>query len=252
MEFGLNESTIKSIVQAFSENTYGVLSDIKKEYGLGTANFQNGGSWDVRFERIKNAALKHDLVVLKKKRGIWKFYLLLHIETGNLFVFSKEKNLEVVKRNFGKSKIHYFHAFVGLNSEPIELKKYKQTTLFPLIDEEFEEKRIYEAQKILGEDYSSIKSVFFITASEDEGKFVGVEAKKFNPNFDLIDKKDWTSYISTDQYSDLNDVEETVDNNEFFGTIPKVKKEIKDRKDHYKKQIPNEKQKNVDSKEEGK
>ncbi|MBD8007446.1 DUF5986 family protein [Bacillus norwichensis] len=252
MNIGLSEAGIKSIVQAFSDKTIDVLNEAGELYGLNeTGNFKNFGSWDLIFNRIKNAALLHDLIVIKKKRGNWKFIIILDDETGTLLVFTKEKNIEKVIKDFGKENIHYFHAFVGMNPNPIELAD-RQLQLFPIITNEYEEKRIAEAQKILGEDYSSVNQVIFITAKEERKEIISVEARLYSPYFELLDRNDWSQYITEKQYSDVLNVfdDETVDNDDEIGTIPKVRKEIQDSKKLTEERIPSQKQKQHEDKEE--
>ncbi|MFD2170552.1 DUF5986 family protein [Tumebacillus lipolyticus] len=225
--FLLNDDMAKLLVKSFTQETESVLNDITKDYGMGTGNFRHGGSWDKRFGRIKDSALQNDLVVLTKSRGIWTFVCVLDLGTGSLYIFSKEKNLDVVIKNFGKKSIHYFHAFVSLNSNPLEFPN-QQMTLFEPLTEEYENKRLLEVQKILGEEYPLVKQVIFVVGQEIGKKIVGVEARLFNRYFELIDKAEWTAYVSKDEYSDvavLNDP-----GMENMGIIPKIKPSVKKRK----------------------
>jgi hypothetical protein len=246
---GSEKQLLKEIVQAFSRNTQDVIYDIQLEHGLDTGNFINGGVWDIRFNRIKLAALQNGLVVLKRKRGIWKFILLLDVETGILYVFTRDNNLNNVIKQLGKKNIHYFHAFVSLNSGPLEMDN-QQLELFSMFSEEYEAKRIYEAQKILGEDYSSVKQVVFIVAKEEEKQIVSVEAHLYNRFFELLDFENLSSFISGENYSDIfvsneNPIQETPS-----PVIPIVKQKIKDRKNHFVPGIPSAKNKNEKTKEE--
>ncbi|GGG66454.1 hypothetical protein GCM10010918_21130 [Paenibacillus radicis (ex Gao et al. 2016)] len=225
---GLNDTKAELLVRSFTQETASVLNDIKKEYGLDTGNFRNGGSWDKRFGRIKDVALQNDLVVLTRSRGIWAFVCVLDIASGSLYIFSKEKNLDVVIKNFGKKSIHYFHAFVSLNSGPLEFSN-QQMTLFDSLTDDYENKRLLEVQKILGEEYPLVKQVVFVVGQEINKKIVGVEARLFNRYFELIDKVDWTAYVSKDEYSDVAVLNEDVE--ESMGVIPKIKPLVKMRKE---------------------
>ncbi|MEF2293124.1 DUF5986 family protein [Virgibacillus dokdonensis] len=252
MKFGLNEAGVKSIVEAFSETTIDILNEAGDLYGLNdTGNFKNFGSWDLIFNRIKNAAILHDLIVIKKKRGIWKFIIILDVKTGTLLVFTKEKNIEKVIKDFGKENIHYFHAFVGLNSNPIDLAN-RQLELFSMITDEYEEKRIVEAQKILGEDYSSVKKVIFVTAKEEQKEITAVEARLYSPYFELLDSEDWSQYIAEKQYTHVLNLpdSESVDNDDEIVTIPKVRKEIQDSKKLTEERIPSQRKEQHEDKEE--
>ncbi|MDL0420375.1 DUF5986 family protein [Caldibacillus thermoamylovorans] len=247
---GLNDETIESLVKAFAGTTNDVVDEIKQEYGLETGNFKNGGVWDIRFRRIKQVALENGLIVLTKRRGIWTFICVLDTGTGILYVFSKEKNLDIVIKKLGRKNIHYFHAFVSLSSGPIDLD-YQQISLFPTLTEEYENRRLREAQKILGEEYPLVNDVVFIVAKEEEKKIVGVEAKTFNRYFELLDTQDWSMYVPEDEYSNLFVLEEdTIDNTDTVMVIPKVKQEVKDRKHHFDKTIPSKKEEKKDLKEE--
>jgi len=247
---GLNNRTIESLVKAFTGTTNDVVNEIKQEYGMDTGNFKNGGAWDIRFSRIKQVALQNDLVVLTKRRGIWTFICVLETETGILYVFSKEKNLETVIKNLGRKTIHYFHAFVSLNSGPVDLEN-QQMSLFSTLPEEYENRRLREVQKILGEDYPLVNEVVFVVAKEEEKKIVGVEAKLFNRYFEPVDTQDWTAYVPEDEYGNLLVLdEETIDNTDTVMVIPKIKQEVKDRKHHFEKEIPTKRDEKEDLKEE--
>jgi hypothetical protein len=246
---GLNRSMAELLVSSFTEGTDGVINEIKEEHGMYTGNFKNGGSWDIRFNRIKQVALNNDLVVLTRRRGIWTFVCALDLSTGSLYIFSKEKNLDIVIKNFGKKKIHYFHAFVSVNSGPLEFDT-QQLSLFDTLTDEYENKRLMEVQKILGEEYPLVKQVIFVVAQEVDKKMVSVEARLFNRYFELIDKVDWSMYVSKDEYSDLVVINEEV--MEIIDIIPKVKQSVKKRKESFDQEIAKKKLDEKDIKEEDK
>ncbi|MFB4331367.1 DUF5986 family protein [Paenibacillus sp. CR_12] len=240
-KLGLGDTLAELLVKSFTQETESVLNDIKKEHGMGTDNFRHGGSWDKRFGRIKDIALQNELVVLTRSRGIWNFICILDLDTGSLYVFSKDKNLDVVIKNFGKKNIHYFHAFVSLNRGPLEFAS-QQMVLFDSLTEEYENKRLLEVQKILGEEYPLVKQVIFVVGQEIDKKMVSVEARLFNRYFELIDKVDWTTYVSKDDYSDVTVLNEEVV--ESTDIIPKIKPALKKRKEEIaKKKLHNEREK---------
>ncbi|MFB9327816.1 DUF5986 family protein [Paenibacillus aurantiacus] len=229
-QVSLDSSFTGMLVRSFTEGTDQVISEIKEEYGMDTGNFKNGGAWDIRFRRIKSTALQHNLVVLTRRRGIWNFVCAIDLDTGNLYIFSKEKNLDKVVKNFGKRKIHYFHAFVSLNSGPVDFDN-QQMLLFESLTEEYEYKRLMEVQRILGDEYPLVKRVIFVVAQEVNRKIIGVEAKLFNRYFELVDKLDLSMYIAKDEYSDLSlPAELDEDEEESLSTIPKIKQSIKNRR----------------------
>lgn len=245
---GLDESVIEDLVRAFTETTDEVLNEVKQEYGWETGNFKNGGSWDHRFDRIKQVALQNNLVVIKRGRAIWTFICILNLETGILYVFSKEKNLEQVIKKFGRKNIHYFHAFISLNSGPVELDN-QQMSLFSTLPEDYEEKRLREVQKILGEEYPLVNQVVFVVAQEENRKVVGVEAKFYNRYFELLDIENWSSYVPDDEYGSIFVIdEEVIDNTDNNTVIPKIKQEIIEHKYQSEKEISTNKQNNKDIK----
>jgi hypothetical protein len=190
-------------------------------------------------------ALQNDLVLLTRRRGIWTFVCVLDLDTGSLYIFSKEKNLDVVIKNFGKKSIHYFHAFISLNSGPLEFAS-QQMTLFESMTEEYENKRLLEVQKILGEEYPLVKQVIFVIGQEFDKKIVGVEARLFNQYFELIDKKDWTTYVSRDEYSDVAGSSDA--DMENMDIIPKIKPSVKKQKEEIiKKKLHEERKKEEDN-----
>lgn len=248
---GMGQSVIGNLVKAFTGTTNEVVNEVKQEYGWDTGNFKNGGAWDTRFNRIKQVALQNELLVLTRKRGIWSFICVLNLDSGTIYVFSKDKNLEGVIKKLGSKNIHYFQAFVSLNSDPVDMDN-QQMSLFSVFPEDYEMRRIREAQKILGEEYPLVNQVIFVVAKEEERKIVGVEAKLFNRYFELIDVQDWSSHVPGDEYGSILVIDEdTIDNTENIGIIPKVKLEVKNRKNHFEKEIPSKKQHKKDIKEEG-
>ncbi|HWL22405.1 MAG TPA: DUF5986 family protein [Ureibacillus sp.] len=250
ISLGINQEVIGELVKAFSDSTTQTLNEVIQEQGWETGNFKNGANWDTRFKRLKKVALQNNLVVLTRKRGIWTFIVLLNIQTGVMYVFSKEKNIEIVKRNFGKKKIHYFHAFLSLNSGPVELDN-QQLEFFPKVTDDYDARRIFEVQKILGEEYPLVKQVVFVVAKEEGRKIIGVEAQLYNRYFGLLDSEDWTSSMSVDQYDDLLEpAEQTFDEDDISDIIPKVKQTVKDRKNHFDKKIAQKKKETEQSKEE--
>ncbi|MBL5794170.1 DUF5986 family protein [Heyndrickxia sporothermodurans] len=227
---GMDETVIGSLVKAFALETKSVTNEVKLENDWHTRNFENGGSWDTRFGRITKSALEHGLVVLQRKRGTWEFVVVLNTETGFLYVFSKEKNFDIVQKKFGKNKIHYFHAFVSINSGPVDLDDLQQE-LFPRFPEEYEQKRIEEVRKILGEEYPHVNRIVFVIGKEESKRIVNVEAKLYNRYFELVDMEDWSKYIPSDQYGDIFVPNEQInDEVEEPKVIPKVKQTIKNRK----------------------
>lgn len=240
---GFDQSVIKNLVQAFTDSTKEVVNEVREENGWFTGNFQNGGTWDTRFKRIKDVGLKNELVVLTRKRGIWKFICILNLETGILYIFSKEDNFEKVAKKLGRKSIHYFHALVSLNSDPLNLDN-QQLEFFPKFTDEYESKRLTEVQKLLGDEYPLVNKVVFVIAEEQNKNIVGVQAKLYNRYFELIDIEDWSSYISNVNYNELLvSGEEFVDMNNTEEVIPRVKQSIKERKTFFDK-------KNVKKKEE--
>lgn len=244
----MEKAVANVLIRSFTEGTESVVNEIKEEYGMYTGNFKSGGSWDIRFNRIMQVALQSGLVVLTRRRGIWTFVCALDIDNGSLYIFSKEKNLETVIKNFGKRKIHYFHAFVSLNSGPLEFES-QQITLFDTLTEEYEKKRLIEVQRILGEEYPLVKQVIFVIAQELDKRIVGVEARLYNKYFELVDKVDWSLFIARDEYSDLIGIDD--DSMDSIDTIPKVKQSVKKRKEYFEKEIPQKKSSELNE-EEGK
>lgn len=231
---GLSDVLIEKLVKAFCRTTEDILNDIDSEYNLSTGNYKNVGAWDIRFSRIKQVAIQNDLTVLTKKRGIWTFICVLNPETGVIYLFTKEKNLDFVIKNLGKQNIHYFHAFVSLNSKAVDLENH-QMSLFSILTEEYEVKRLREIQKILGEDYPLVERVVFVVAREENKKIVNVEAKLFNKYFEILDLEDWSSYIPEDEYSDLfipdNEIIERQLLEDSNSIIPKIKPGLKKQKE---------------------
>ncbi|MGD6845198.1 DUF5986 family protein [Bacillus infantis] len=240
LSLGIDTTVIRNLVKAFTTSPNHVLNDIRNEHGLYTGNFRNGGAWDVRFKRIKEVALDHDLVVLERKRGTWAFICLLDLNSGNLLVFSKEKNMEVVVKKLGKKSIHYFHAFVTINGEPRSLDN-QQLGFFAPLTEEYEMRRLEEVRKLLGEDYPKVKQVVFVVSEEVDKQVTGVEAKLYSKFFELVDKQDWSAYLSEDYSDILNSNGQDMDVDSERRPIAKVKDSIKNMRDLTTSKIPKKK-----------
>lgn len=235
---GFSDTAVKDLVKAFSESTIKDLNDMTMEYGLHTGNFKSFGSWDLRFNRISNAARKHGLDVLTRKRGgLWTFNAVLNPDTGALIVFTKEKNLNLVIKEFGSESIHYFHALLSKNREN------QQTELFREYADEFDAKRTIEAQKILEEDYSSVNQVFFIVGQEESKKMTSAAIKLYDSYFNLLDIIDLTNNIPEDNYDDIFvSNEQNTNEEEEAPLIPVIKESTKKRKSKQE-NIPDRKEK---------
>ncbi|WGF39906.1 MULTISPECIES: DUF5986 family protein [Lysinibacillus] len=203
MEFIKDELQMKKLVMAFSQNTENTLDEIEFNYNMGTGNFRQSGSWDLRFGRIEDSVKnKSDVAILNRERGIWKYKAILFATTGTLFVFTKEKNLDkVIKEKSNTEKIHYFHALVYLNVENVGTNV--QLDLFDYYDESFELRREREVQKILMEYYSQVKQVYFIVGTERNKQIVEVKVQHFNRQFEFLKEVDLSKYISKGEYEDI-------------------------------------------------
>ncbi|QDY45794.1 hypothetical protein FK545_11275 [Planococcus glaciei] len=234
IEYGTKREIVGDLIRAFTKSPFDVIDEIKQEHEMSTENFKSRGAWDVRFDRIKHTALHHELAVLTKKRGIWTFICVLDLDSGTLFVFSKKNNLESIMKKLGRKSIHYFHAFVSVDSHPMDLDE-QQLSFFPILHEEYEARRLQEIRKILGEDYPSVSQVVFLVADEVHGKILGAKAMLFNRFFEEIAIDDLSLYIVEEGYSDIFTVEETDTIEEEKTLIPKVKEQVKKRRDYFEK-----------------
>jgi hypothetical protein len=241
ISLGLSRTVTKDLVKAFTNSTSHVLKDIQLEHGLDTGNYKNGGAWDVRFKRIREVALSNDLVVLEISRGaLWTFNCILNLETKSMLVFSKEKNLDIVIKKLGTNSIHYFHAFVALNGDPLELDN-QQLGLFSPLPDNYEERRLDEVRKILGERYPDVNQVVFVVAKEEDKQITSVEARLFNRYFSLLDIQDWSDYIS----EEFNDIfvsnEQDIDQEDEIKPIAKIKPSVKNKKHSFNEKLTKKK-----------
>ncbi|MGD6993983.1 DUF5986 family protein [Sutcliffiella horikoshii] len=242
ISLGIEQNVIRDLVKALTNNTKPVLQDIKMEYGLNTGNFKKGGSWDIIFKRIRDVALKNDLVVLEVNRGgLWTFNCVLNLKTKTLMVFSKEKNLESVIKKLGKNSIHYFHAFVSIDSTPVELSPI-QLEFLPVFTDEYEHRRLEDVRNLLGEHYPNVNQVVFVVFDEEKGQITNVEARLYNRYFELLDYLNWTDYVSED-YNDLfvSNVQENTFEQE-PKPIAKVKEVVKLKKAISERKLPKKKE----------
>ncbi|MGE7185293.1 DUF5986 family protein [Peribacillus sp. NPDC006672] len=190
---------IRKVVRAFSDNLVLDVQEVRKLLELKKFNSKYALAWDIRYSRIEDLDGDNNIVALTSRRGFWGFSMLLNIESGTLFVFTKEKNLDEVIKRFGKEKLHYIHSLLFLN------KKYDEDfglmhedfQLSLQIDgiEEFDAQRKLDAINILGDYYSDINKVILVTLTEENNVAVKVEAGLFTSDCQLIDKEDWSSFI---------------------------------------------------------
>ncbi|SPY10769.1 Uncharacterised protein [Bacillus subtilis] len=200
-KYDFGEKEFKSnLVRAFSDPVNTSLQDLKEFMGYrGTFNSRGTSAWDIRFNRIQAIEDKHnDIRNRIANRGFWEFAMILN--NGKLYIFTKENNLEKVRKNFGKGRIHYFHALLIINVKFDDhyhgSGEYVQELLFKSGIEVYNERRKFEAIQLLGEDYTEVDQVVFVTLKEEKGKAVKVEAKLFSSEFRLVYKEDWSSFIN--------------------------------------------------------
>lgn len=196
---------MNKLIKAFSQNTENTLDEIEFNYNMDCGNFRNGGSWDLRFGRIEDSVKNNnDVAILNRERGIWKYKAILFASTGTLFIFTKEKNLDkVIKEKSNTEKIHYFHALVYLNVDNVGVNVQLDLDLFNYYDEEFEERRKREVQKILMDYYSQVKQVYFIVGTERNKQIVEVKVQHFNRQFEFLKEVNLSNYISKGEYEDV-------------------------------------------------
>lgn len=218
---------IKDLITAFTGETKSITNEIAQEHEFITKNFAKFGGWDIIFKRVGVTALQSGLIVLVKNRGAWDFVAVLNDETEDLYVFTREKNIENIVKNFGKKSIHYFHALITKNDIPQELNNY-QMKLFPTTTEEYEMKRLEVAQKVLGESYFDIQRVVFIVSKESGNRIVGAEARLYDKYFNIIESTDWSSHVSKEEgeYESIAILNYIDDETEEL-VIPKIKENIK-------------------------
>ncbi|PAC82351.1 hypothetical protein CHI05_07520 [Bacillus sp. 7788] len=245
-KYDLGETEFKSnLVRAFSDPVNTSLQDLKEFMGYrATFNSRGMSAWDIRFNRIQTLEdEKSDIRTLISNRRFWEFAMSLKNRT--LYIYTKESNLERVRKNFGKSKIHYFHAFLYKNIKFDDHYHVSgecvQGTLFNSGIEDYNEKRKFEAIKMLGENYTEIDQVIFVTLKEEKGKAVKVDANLFSSDFRLVYKEDWSAFINP-AYEESKLNEQVSNSKSGTGntnkTIPVLKPEIQ-KKIQDKKKLPN-------------
>ncbi|AXF55280.1 DUF5986 family protein [Salicibibacter kimchii] len=221
----------EAMVRAFSDNVQPTLYEIQSYHGFSsTFNSRHFAAWDKRFSRLD--LLENDFQELEgisAKRGIWGFSMLLDNKRKTLFLFTKEKNLESVRRKFGKDKLHYFHALLLKNRHldtyvsPSEGDPF-QFSLFDEGIERYNDRRRLEAIDIIGDDYDRFDQVVILTLAEENGKATKVEAGIFSSEFRLIQSVDLSDYIKPD-FEDASVVGFNDASNPGNKQIPNLKKE---------------------------
>lgn len=220
---------INSLSKAFSKSVSRDVNEILSENLLSTYNGKYMLIWDFRFTNIEKTTIEIGFKSLRIKRGgLWTAVASLDLETGYLYIYTKEKNLETVINKFGNSVIHYFHALISKNTEDDESEGI-QISLFSKTDEDFEQKRTILCQEILGGFYSDVKEVFFIVGNEEYGKIIDVSVRYYNKFFELLETKELIENIDVVEYDTLLEVELSKEPEE-KGKIATLKSGLKGKK----------------------
>ncbi len=151
----------KSFIEEIQDSMNLTKDDIRKDYEELTQNenFHNGLpglTWDIRFSKIQQIAIEHNLTFIRMDRGIWKAPLVFDEHDKILYVFTSTQNLEeVIKKIENGNRTHYLY-LITLNcpegEEQLEL----------IQDEDDNTYRLREAKKILDDLIDKVKNVVVV------------------------------------------------------------------------------------------
>ncbi|MCT0017167.1 hypothetical protein EFE32_10100 [Lactococcus lactis subsp. lactis] len=235
----IDDNSMHDLVGAFTRSTKGDLEQNSIENDFVTANGEALYSWNYIFGSISKSAISNGLrYIVVNRNKIWKFVAVLSEDEEELVLFFKEKNLRNITSKFEGRPFHYLSCLLIKNAYLNGQEVSHQSTLFDSFDndekKEIDEKRTYEAQKMLKEDFDKIKTIYVCSKEEISGNVVSVTMNLFNERGEVVSRKDITKYMTLD-YENTSAMNNA---NDKTPTIPKLKSEFKDKE---KPSIPSEK-----------
>ena len=163
-----------------------VMDDYTEEAGGKYINGLSFNVWDHRFNTISDAIASIPwLVEIPIDRYIWKAIGVFNTKDGTLYLITSYANFIAVQRKIKKGKYsHYMYPLTINNAtttEQLLLDGFEN-------DDMIAEKRLKEAKKILGDDFTRLKRTIIITYDYFEDAAVnGLEILVDN-NFSIIDR----------------------------------------------------------------
>lgn len=235
----IDNNAMHSIVQAFTRSAADDLKQNSSENNFVTNIGEDLYSWNYIFGDIANAAQNHGLrYIVVDRSKIWNFVAVLSQDEEELLLFFKEKTLKSILSNIEDKPFHYLNCLLIKNMDLNGTETSYQYNLFEKYDtvekEEIGRKRFVEAREMLNEDFDKIKRIYVCSKEEAMGTVSSVKMKLFTGYGGLVKSEDVTSLISLD-YDTTSAVSDYI---EKTPTIPKLKKEFKDKN---KSTIPNQK-----------
>lgn len=190
----LDDDVLRKIVPGATIPKFQVEDDYVVEAGGKYINGLPFNVWDRRFNTIADdIASTSWLVEVPIDRHIWKTIGIFNIKDGTLYLVTSYSNFLTVQSKIKNGKYtHYMYPLTINNDDSVE-----QLSLDGIeISEGVAKKRLKEAKKILGDNFSRLKRTIIITYDYFEEIAVnGVEILVDN-NFNIIDKLSIPEYRS--------------------------------------------------------
>lgn len=184
--FKADDEVLRKIVPGATITKSQVRDDYMEEAGGEYINGLSFNTWDHRFNTISADIVSTPwLAEVSIDRHIWKAIGVFNVKDGTLYLVTSYTNFLVVQRKIQNGKYtHYMYPLTinnGASAEQLSLDGIGNNKVVA-------EKRLKEAKKILGNDFTKLKRTIIITYDYFDDKAVnGLEILVDN-NFNVVDE----------------------------------------------------------------
>lgn len=189
-----NEEVIDPILQAMKVTRRDVIDDFKVAISDVNTNGLPQAVWARRAKVLVSFFKDNNRIkVLRIRRGFWEINPVFNTETGELYLLSSKDNFKNIKNKYLKdgTSTHYTYDLLIYNSGLLPVTS--EVTLFPNNDDD--EKRITENQKMLGEWYENVKKVYIITVDYIVDEAIEASCLLLNDQYAMVDEINLTPLL---------------------------------------------------------
>lgn len=174
-------------------------SDIAPDYQAISTVTHNGrhfSTWDRRFQILcdkleKNPRYQQIII----PRGLWTLVAILDKDESKLYVMMTDQNLSARRHEVEMKgySTHYGYSLLFVNEglEPVS----EQLEMIPPLDDDKQEHRIKDLEKMLGEWVDQVSEVLIGSFEYDHGEIIGGSLNLFDDNYRLVDCVDLSEQI---------------------------------------------------------
>lgn len=223
-----NEEVIDSILQVMKVTRRDVIDDFREAISDVNTNGLPQAVW-ARRAKVLVKIFKHNdrIKLLHIKRGFWEINPVFNTETGELYLLSSKDNFKNIKNKYLKNgtSTHYTYDLLIYNSGLLPLTS--EVTLFQNNDDD--EKRITENQKMLGEWYENVKKVYIVIVDYVVDEAIEASCLLLNDQYATVDEVNLTPLLheNDNDNKNLNGAMDNTDNKQHKPLVTLKKKQNK-------------------------